>query len=134
MKVGELHILNYMYKPIADALDGKIDGGVYIKQRPADSMSEDALIVLQDVTSEQVQEGIGRINIFTNDVEYKGSYYYNHTRLAEYEELVPNLIDELNGYGTDYLFELAKAPSVIKVPDQQQHFVTIPIRFRRITF
>lgn len=125
-----------MYDALEHFFEGKISGEFYPSDcRPADSEVEDAVLTVSNATSEQIQDGIARINIYVPDLDNgSGRPVPDKDRLIAISELDEQIIDVLNEADTDYEFDLAKSTETINAEAIKQHFVNITIEFNHVTF
>ena len=125
-----------MYDALEHFFDGKISGAFYPSDcRPADSNVEDAVLTVSNATADQIQDGIARINIYVPDLDNgSGRPVPDKGRITALSDLDEQIIDVLNGADTDYEFDLAKATETINAEEIKQHFVSITIEFKHITF
>lgn len=125
---------------IYDALEqyfvGRISGMLYPSDcRPLDSNLEDAVISVGSTSSEQIQTGRAKLNIYVPDIDNNsGRLVPDKERLNELSILTEDILKILNEADTDYLFGLSQATGIIAVPDINQHFVNINLEFDCITF
>ena len=135
----------YIYKTIKPYLDDKISGDIYLQNcRPLDSVFEDAVIGVIDMTATQIQEGRVRIYIYCQDINAGGGRLVpNIQRLAELGQLAEPIIELLNEGDSDYNFELYEAPQFERVVSTgvagnvkrlNEHSLNIILQFEKITF
>lgn len=125
-----------MYDALEHFFDGKISGTFYPSDcRPADSVVEDAVLTVSNVTAEQIQEGRARINIYVPDIDNgSGRPVPDKRRLDALSALDELIVETLNNADTDYEFDLFKATETLNAEEIKQHFVNINIEFKYITF
>lgn len=125
-----------MYEALEGFFEGLISGDFYPSDcRPLDSKKEDAVLTVSNVSSEQIQEGIARVNIFIPDVDNgSGRPVPNKERLDVLSALDERIIETLNAADTDYEFDLSKATETFNAEDIKQHFVNITLKFKLLTF
>jgi hypothetical protein len=110
------------------------DGGD-VAVRGADATTEDAVLTVSSATAGEVQTGKARLNIYEQDIDCGlPNKVADTARLQEIAEKAEELLSQLNGAETDYLFDLAQAPTAISVPGKAEHFVNFTFSFKRITF
>lgn len=93
------------------------DGGD-VAVRGADATTEDAVLTVSGATaSGQIQTGKARLNIYEQDIDCGlPNKVADTARLQAIAEKAEDLLTQLNGADTDYLFDLAQAPTAIAVP------------------
>lgn len=136
-KKGTSQIEQDVFNVLGIFLTGKIAGAVYMQDcRPVDAETEDAVIAIPAGDAEQIQNGRARINIYVKDIDNNsGCLMPAKERLQEIEALADAIEEALNEYlFEEYTFELSKAPETTKAENINQHFVSICIDFKRITF
>ena len=134
--LSTIEIGQYVFNKVAPVLRYRLSGDVYPEDcRPFDSTEEDATIVVTSATAGQIQSGRVRINIYTNDINNgSGRYVPNIARLSEIAKWGEEMVDILSFDISDYTFDIAQAPQMVADEEIQQHFVSIVLDFRRITF
>ena len=125
-----------MFDALEDFFVGRISGSLYQSDcRPTDSRLEDAVITVSTASAGQIQEGRARINIFVPDIDAGlGRPVPNKERIDNISRLDGVILETLNNSDTDYVFDLFMATGVENAVDIKQHFVTINIEFKHITF
>lgn len=122
-------ITGTFYPPQAAGSDG---GDVAV--RGADATTEDAVLTVSGATAGQIQTGKARLNIYEQDIDCGlPNKVADTARLQAIAEKAEDLLTQLNGADTDYLFDLAQAPTAIAVPGKAEHFVNFTFSFKRIT-
>lgn len=116
--------------------EGKISGKFYPSDcRPANSKLEDAVLTVSKVSSEQIQDGRARINIYVSDIDNNsGCLVPDKERLQELASLDEKIVEILNAADTDYDFDLFQGTDIIADSNINQHFVNINLELKRITF
>ena len=135
-KYSTLDIGQHIYNIIAPTLRERLSGEVYPEDcRPLDSNDEDAVIVVISALASQIQSGRARINIYVADIDNGASRAVpNIGRLQEIASWGADIVDELNDADTDFNFELSQAPQMVADNEIRQHFISIVLDFKRITF
>lgn len=135
-KYSTLDIGQHIYNIIAPTLRERLSGEVYPEDcRPLDSNDEDAVIVVISALASQIQSGRARINIYVADIDNGASRAVpNIGRLQEIASWGAEIVDELNNADTDFNFDLSQAPQMVADNEIRQHFISIILDFKRITF
>ena len=135
-KYSTLDIGQHIYNIIAPTLRERLSGEVYPEDcRPLDSNDEDAVIVVISALASQIQSGRARINIYVADIDNGASRAVpNIGRLQEIASWGADIVDELNDADTDFNFDLSQAPQMVADNEIRQHFISIVLDFKRITF
>ena len=135
-KYSTLDIGQHIYNIIAPTLRERLSGEVYPEDcRPLDSNDEDAVIVVISALASQIQSGRARINIYVADIDNGASRAVpNIVRLQEIASWGAEIVDELNDADTDFNFDLSQAPQMVADNEIRQHFISIVLDFKRITF
>lgn len=135
-KYSTLDIGQHIYNIIAPTLRERLSGEVYPEDcRPLNSNDEDAVIVVISALASQIQSGRARINIYVADIDNGASRAVpNIGRLQEIASWGAEIVDELNNADTDFNFDLSQAPQMVADNEIRQHFISIILDFKRITF
>lgn len=135
-KYSTLDIGQHIYNIIAPTLRERLSGEIYPEDcRPLDSNDEDAVIVVISALASQIQSGRARINIYVADIDNGASRAVpNIGRLQEIASWGAEIVDELNNADTDFNFDLSQAPQMVADNEIRQHFISIILDFKRITF
>jgi hypothetical protein len=135
-KASTLDIGQHIFEVIAPTLRERLSGDVYPEDcRPFNSSDEDAVVVVISAMAEQIQTGRARVNIYVADIDNgSGRAVPNIERLQEIASWGELIVDELNDADTDYNFTLAQAPQMVADNEIRQHFISIVLDFKRITF
>jgi hypothetical protein len=126
-----------VYTVLAGFLEGKIGGTVYKSgMRPLDARTEDAVVVVSTVDSGQIQEGRVHVNIYTEDVDFGGgNLVEDKTRNTELSALDEPMAEALNdALPGEYSFNLSQATGTFAEEGLHQHFVSVYLDFKRVTF
>ena len=136
MITSAIEVEQHIYNIIRDYVEGNISGKLYhMNCRPLNSSLEDAVIGISTLDAEQVQTGRARINIYCADIDNgKGRKMPNLERLGKLSLLANNIVELLNDANTDYDWHLFQAPQIEAEMSVKQHFVSIGLEFRLITF
>lgn len=131
-----IEIASDIYPIVAEYFADKISGAVYYENcRPLDSTLEDAVVIVPNVSAEQIQLGKAKINVFIPDVDCgSGRYVPDIARIEEVSSHDEAIVTKLNDTNSDYLFELSASTTFLKADGIEQHFVNINIELKRITF
>lgn len=115
---------------LANAISGK----VYRKgMRPPESDKEDIVVKFLSGLDEQVQSGIVVLNIYVPDISIRsrGAKVENIKRIDELEELAVSFIEENDS--NEYDLEKDGTPKSLEAESIEQHFISVRIKFKRIT-
>ena len=106
-----MKIENEMYNALSAFVSSKIKGTFYPSGiRPVEALTEDAVLTVSNATSDQIEEGRARLNIYVPDIDIGAAAKVKDTgRLIELGALDSQIIDTLNAADTDYLFDLFQA-------------------------
>lgn len=129
-------IMSDVYDVLRPYLETVVSGGVYKKERPIDASGEDVVIAVSNASAGQFQEGHAYVNIYVPDIDNgTGSLVENVERTTSLSGLHGVICDLLNSvlFG-EYDFSPGKAAMTLDEPDIYQHFVSMDIFFKRITF
>jgi hypothetical protein len=131
-----MKIENEMYNALYTFISSQIKGTFYPSgMRPAEALSEDAVLTVSNATADQIEEGRARLNIYVPDIDCGlSAKVMDKARLIALGALDSQIIDVLNAANTDYLFDLFQATETIAVPDKEEHFANIGIHFQLVTF
>lgn len=112
-------------------LAGAINGAVYVDgTRPKNSSKEDIIISFQTGTEEAVQLGDIEINTYIPDTgNTTDGYLKNASRCLVLEKLARALVESI--VSVEYSIALATTICSIKVPDVNQHFINVKLKFKR---
>lgn len=110
---------------------GAINGAVYVDgTRTKNSSKEDIVISFLVGTEESVQTGDMEINIYVPDTgnETEG-YLKNASRCLVLEQLALIMVNSIES--VEYSIFLSETISSVKVPEVNQHFVNVKLKFKR---
>lgn len=132
---SEAQIEKDVYDLLVDYLKTIITGNVYKSGcRPVDAVTEDAVISVSNASADQIQVGHVYVNIYVPDVDNGNGYVPDKVRITELSAVHEDLCDYMTSVSNDeYLFTPGRAAQSIEEPDIRQHFVSMDIRFERIT-
>ena len=111
-----------------------ISGKVYRKgMRPSESDKEDIVVKFLSGLDEQVQSGIVVLNIYVPNktIRNRDAKAEDIKRIDELEELVISLIE--GNDSNEYDLERDGTPKSLEVEGIEQHFISVRIKFKRIT-
>lgn len=133
---GTTEIELAMYAALEDTVKEMIHGDFYTSgTRPVTATKEDAVLTVSNAGASQIEEGRARINIYVPGIDNGGEGLVpDKDRLQTLEGQGGLIVKTLNEADTDYLFDLAQAPTSIQVPGKEQWFVNITLKFKYITF
>lgn len=102
--------------------------------RPKNAMTEDVVVKFLAGIDGQEQNGIVLIHIYVPNIQISddGELGENITRIDELEEVFNTFITDLEN--EEYLFEKDGTPHSYPVEGIEQHFISIRLQYRRITF
>lgn len=108
-----------------------INGAVYVDgTRPASSTKEDIVVSFQSGKEESVQTGDLEINIYVPDSgNTTDGYLKNASRCLVLEQLAMTMINSI--VSVEYSIYLAETINSVKVPEVNQHFVNVKLKFKR---
>jgi hypothetical protein len=136
-KKSMLKVEEDVYAVLVDFFDGKIGGTVYKSgMRPLDATTEDAVVIVSSGDSEQIQTGRIHVNIYTEDVDCgNGNLVEDKGRNTELSALDEPMLEALNdALLHEYAFRLNQATCSFPEEGMHQHFVSIYLEFKRVTF
>lgn len=116
----------------ASSLASEINGGIYKRQRPAQSSKEDVVINCLPVSNRQLQDAVANVNIHVPNVTVQrdgitDQSHADHPRLNELATLAWQLLDDqFNPLG--YTFHVQQQ-ILIQDEDAGDHYVNIRIEF-----
>lgn len=133
---NSIDIQQHIYKTIRDYVESKITGKVYLQGcRPLNSTLEDAVIGVSTISGGQVQDGRARINIYCADINAGGKRLVpNLSRLHELSAMTNTIVEMLEDADAEYEWNVFQAPQIEAELDIKQHFVSIGLEFRIMTF
>ena len=111
-----------------------VSGKVYRKgMRPPESYKEDIVVKFLSGVDEQVQSGIVVLNIYVPDISVRsrGAKVENIKRIDELEELAVSFIE--GNDSNEYDLEKDGTPKSLEAEGIEQHFISVRIKFKRIT-
>ena len=113
-----------------------IIGGSFYRSgmRPKNAMTEDVVVKFLAGIDGQEQNGVVLIHIYVPNIQISddGELGENITRIDELEEVFNTFITDLEN--EEYLFEKDGTPHSYSVEGIEQHFISIRLQYRRITF
>jgi hypothetical protein len=96
---------------------------------------EDAIIGVSTISGGQVQDGRARINIYCKDINSGGKRLMpNLSRLHEISAMTNTIVELLEDANEEYEWSVFQAPQIEADIDVKQHFVSIGLEFRIMTF
>lgn len=118
---------------IKSALGTVIRGDVYRSEmRPANAVTEDAVVKFLAGTDTQIQSGIVLLHVYVPDIAWTdGRNVADKTRIGEIEESIIDFIR--NNDDTEYLIETDGTPYSTLNVEIEQHLVVARLKFQRIT-
>lgn len=133
---NSIDIQMLIYKAIREYVESKISGKVYMQDcRPLNSTLEDAIIGVSTISGGQVQDGRARINIYCKDINAGGKRLMpNLSRLHELSAMTNTIVELLEDANEEYEWSVFQAPQIEADIDVKQHFVSIGLEFRIMTF
>lgn len=111
-----------------------ISGMVYRKgMRPVGSDKEDIVVKFLSGIDEQIQSGIIVLNIYVPDTTIRstGAKVEDIRRVEELEELAKSFIE--NNDSTEYDLSKDGTPKSLEAEGIEQHFISVRIKFKRVT-
>ena len=114
-----------------------IVGGTVYKDgcRPLDSENEDVVVYVSNADAKQIQAGDVYVNVFVPDIPNEtGCKVPDKGRMQYLASMDKGFVSELNDTYLDYEYSLGSATQFVRVYNAEQHFVSMKISFRRITF
>lgn len=111
-----------------------VSGKVYRKgMRPPESDKEDIVVKFLSGIDEQIQSGIIVLNIYVPDTTIRstGAKVEDIKRVEELEELALSFIEENDS--TEYELSKDGTPKSLEAEGIEQHFISVRIKFKRIT-
>jgi len=134
MKTGQ-EVENDVYELFkGGSIASVLTGGVYkFGMRPKDSSLEDAVVKFVTGFDDQIQTGTVVVNIYVPDIDYgNGVLVRDISRCTEIEIAAHKWVKSLTV--SDYYFSLAQTIYTEEESEIKQHFVTVRIRFKLVTF
>ncbi len=133
---GTTQIELAMYAALEELMRQSIRGTFYTEgTRPLTAATEDAVLTVSNASSDQIEAGHARINIYVPGINNGGeSKVPDKARHQQLEALAPDIVRTLNAADTDYLFDLLQAPRTIQVPGKEEWIVNIALKFKYTTF
>lgn len=118
---------------IKSALGTVIRGDVYRSEmRPANAVTEDAVVKFLAGTDTQIQSGIVLLHVYVPDIAWTdGRNVADKTRIGEIEESIIDFVR--NNDDTEYLIETDGTPYSTLNVEIEQHLVVARLKFQRIT-
>ncbi len=136
-KKSILKVEEDIYPVLAEFFKGKAGGTVYKSgMRPLDAVTEDVVIIVSTADAGQIQSGRIHVNIYTEDVDCgNGNLVEDKGRNTELSQLDEPMVEALNdAFFNEYYFKLSQATGTFPEEGTRQHFVSIYLDFKRITF
>jgi hypothetical protein len=111
-----------------------IKGKLYRKgTRPIKSKEEDAVVIFKTGLDGQIQTGALVINIFVPNIDNgSGAKVMDVQRCTELEAIANNILASLKP--SDYKFKLGTIIQSFESEGQEQHYISIDLRFELKTF
>lgn len=120
----------------ASSLPSFINGGVYkFGTRPKDSAKEDAVVKFVAGLPGQIHTGVVVVNLYVPDFEPYGNGVLTKdiTRCTELEVLADEWVKSLTANKSNFRFWLAQTICTEGVPEINQHFVNVKLKFELST-
>jgi len=123
-------ILSFLYGVIVASPINALNGGVYKKTRPTDSVLQDCIIsLISGTTGKHVQDGAIYVKIFYLDIFSNNTYYEDSVTGQSMESLLKDLSESLL-YLSNITFDtISREIYTEAVPEIHQHFAILKMNF-----
>lgn len=114
-------------------IGNSIRGNVYRSEmRPANAVSEDAIVKFLSGYDAQIQSGIILLHVYVPDLNMNdGRTVADKTRIGEIEKIITDFVRDFDS--AEYLIETDMTPYATLNEEIGQHLVIARISFQRIT-